>query len=305
MIDALPTRVSAATCGIETTGLSRSFGNVAAVTDLMLTVPEGAIYLLAGENGAGKTTIVRMLLGILRPDAGEARVTGVPSGPSGDVRANVGYVPESHELPYGRMRIGQLIAHEASYRRTWDAAYAAHLVRELGIDATRRVGMLSKGELRRVQLVVALAHRPRVLLLDEPTDGLDPLVRDTVLRLLVEHVSDTPTTVLVATHVVHEMEQLADHAGVLRAGRLLAQVSRDELRAKLRRYRFQTPADWQPPDLHVAHRNGGPGEHEWTVWGDESTVVSRLRESGVAITAASPLSLHDAVLTLLRLKESA
>jgi ABC-2 type transport system ATP-binding protein len=290
--------------GIETSGLSRSFGNVAAVSDLTLTVPEGAIYLLAGENGAGKTTIVRMLLGILRPDAGEAHVAGVQSGPRGGVRANIGYVPESHEVSYGRMRIGHLLAHEASYRRTWDDAYAAHLVRELGIDATRRVGALSKGELRRVQIVVALAHRPRVLLLDEPTDGLDPLVRDTVLRLLVEHVSDTPTTVLVATHVVHEMEQLADHAGVLRAGRLLTQVTRDELRAKLRRYRFQAPTDWQPPVLHVAHRNGGPGEREWTVWGDESTVVSRLRESGAAIAAASPLSLHDAVLTLLRLKEN-
>lgn len=303
-METLPTRVNAPTWGIETIGLSRTFGDVAAVRDLMLTVPEGAIYLLAGENGAGKTTIVRLLLGILRPDAGEARVAGVLSGPSGDVRVNIGYVPESHELPYGRMRTAHLIAHEASYRHTWDDAYAAHLARELGIDTTRRLGVLSKGERRRVQLLLALAHRPRVLLLDEPTDGLDPLLRDTVLRLLVEHVSDTPTTVLVATHAVHEMEQLADHAGVLRGGRLLTQVAREELRAKLRRYRFQAPADWRPPDLHVAHRNGGPGEHEWTVWGDESSVVSRLRESGATMNAASTLSLHDAVLTLLRLKEN-
>ncbi|HEX2166816.1 MAG TPA: ABC transporter ATP-binding protein [Longimicrobiales bacterium] len=301
-MDGLPTRVTAPVWGIETIGLSRTYGRTTAVDDLDLTVPEGAIYLLAGQNGAGKTTVMRLLLGLMRPDGGESRVAGVRSGPRGDVRAHIGYVPETHELPYGRMRVGHLMDHEASYRRTWNHEYAGHLVRELDIDRSRRLGALSKGEMRRVQLVVALSHRPRVLLLDEPTDGLDPLVRDTVLRLLVEHVSDTGTTVLVATHVVHEMDRLADHVGVLRGGRLLAQTTRDELRAKLRRYRFQAPADWRPPEVPVAHRNGGAGEYEWTVWGDESSVVAHLTQSGASVTAASPLELNDAVLTLLRME---
>jgi ABC-2 type transport system ATP-binding protein len=301
--EGIPMKVTAATWGIETAALSRSFGRVTAVDSLALTVPEGAIYLLAGQNGAGKTTLMRLLLGIQRPDAGESRVAGVKSGPGGDVRVHIGYVPEGHEVPYGRMRVGDLMTHEATYRRTWDDAYATRLAHELDMDRGRRVGALSKGEMRRVQLVLALAHRPRVLLLDEPTDGLDPLVRDTVLRLLVEHVSDAATTVLIATHAVAEIDRLADHVGVLRKGRLLAQTTRDDLRAKLRRYRFQAPAEWQAPALSVAHRNGSPGEREWTVWGDESSIVARLTESGASVTAASPMGLNDAVIALLRMED--
>lgn len=303
MRTSIPGRVSASAWGIRTAALTRRYGDVVAVDDLTLTVPEGAIYLLAGQNGAGKTTILRLLLGILRPDAGESRVAGVRSGPRGDVRAHIGYVPETHDLPYGRMRIDHLMSHERSYRPTWDHAYASWLGRELDIDSSRRVDELSKGELRRVQLVLALAHRPRVLLLDEPMDGLDPLVRDTVLRILVEHVADTATTVLIATHVVQEIERLVDHVGVIRKGRLIAQLPRDELHAKLRRYRFQAPAEWRAPELPMVHRNGGPGEHEWAVWGDEASVAARLRESGVSISDASPLGLNDAVLTLLRLED--
>ena len=297
----IPTVLEASSWGIETSGLSRSFGSTAAVADLALAVPEGAIYLLAGQNGAGKTTALRLLLGLLRPDDGEARVAGVKAGASGDVRARIGYVPETHELPWGSMRIAGLLDQHARYRRTWDHAYARHLCSTLEIDESRRLGEQSKGQVRRVQLVLALAHRPSVLLLDEPTDGLDPLVRDTVLRLLVEHAADTPTTMLVASHVVHELDGLADHVGVLRNGRLIAQLARDELHARLRRYRFHVPAGWQAPELEIAHRHAGLGEHDWTVWGDESTVSARLTGSGAVLNATTPLSLDEAVITILRM----
>jgi ABC-2 type transport system ATP-binding protein len=288
---------------IRVESLTRRFGRTTALDSLSLTVPQGAVFLLAGENGAGKTTLLRVLLGLLRADEGSAVIAGIESGPDGAVRARIGYVPETFELPYGRLRIRDLLAYDARYRHSWDDAYAAHLADRLDIDVERRLSTLSKGSLRRVQLVEALAYRPPVLLLDEPLDGLDPLVRDTVLRLLVEHVSDAPTTLLIATHVVHEMERLADHVGVLRSGRLVAAVAHDDLRAQLRRYRFNVAADWHPPELCVMRRTGDGGEREWIIRGVEPDIAARLSASGAALVSSAPLTLAEAVVALLSMEE--
>jgi ABC-2 type transport system ATP-binding protein len=151
------------------------------------------------------------------------------------------------------MTCGRLLQHVAAYYPSWDHAYADHLTRALDLRLQRKVGGLSKGEARRLQLVLALAHRPALLLLDEPTDGLDPLVRKRVLAMLAEHLSDTPTTVMISTHHVYEMETLADHVGVLRDGRLVAQLGRDDLKRTVRRYRIEVPEGWEAPSgLRVA-----------------------------------------------------
>lgn len=292
-----------AEAAIRVEGLTRRFGGTTALDALSLTVPQGAVFLLAGENGAGKTTLLRVLLGLLRPDVGSAVVDGIGSGPDGAARARIGYVPETFELPYDRLRVRELLAYDARYRRAWDHAYAAHLVDRLGIDVEHRLGALSKGSLRRVQLVEALAHRPSVLLLDEPLEGVDPLVRDTVLRLLVEHMSDTPTTLLIATHVVQEMERLADHVGVLRSGRLVAALGHDDLRTQLRRYRFSVAADWQPPELRVLRSTGAGREREWIIRGVESDVAARLSATGAALVSSAPLTLEEAVVALLSMEE--
>src|SRR5689334_1654463 len=130
------------------------------------------------------------------------------------------------------MTCGRLLEHVAAFYPSWDSAYAEHLVKALDIRLDRRTGSLSKGQARRVQLVMAMAHRPPLLLLDEPTEGLDPVARRQLLTLVSEHLSDSPTTMIIATHHVHEVENLADHVGALNAGNLVAQMSRDELDAK-------------------------------------------------------------------------
>jgi ABC-2 type transport system ATP-binding protein len=205
------------------------------------------------------------------------------------------------------MRVSDLLAHHASYFPSWDGAYAKELSTVLQLRVNDRFGRLSKGEARRVELVMALAHRPRLLLLDEPTDGLDPVVRSTVLRILSEHMSDSPTTMLIATHLIYEMEGLADHIGVIRDGTLVAQLNREAMHERLRRYLLDVPATWSAPAIPftVLKENGTPRERRWTIWGEEGQVRSALEESGAAVRSVSALSLDESALALLQQESGA
>jgi ABC-2 type transport system ATP-binding protein len=288
---------------VATRGLTVRYGGVTALDGVDLRVPEGAVYVLVGANGAGKSTTFRVLLNLERPDAGSAEVFGMDAGARGpEVRARIGYVPEGHAAGYRWMTGAQLLRQGAAYYTAWDDAYAARLARALELRLDRRVGGLSKGEARRLQLALALAHRPPLLLLDEPTDGLDPVVRRRALALLAEHLADTPTTVLVSTHHVSEVESLADHVGVLHAGRLVAQLSRDALQRTVRRYRVEAPDGWRAPaGLRVvgAPRARAGREAQMTVIGDERDVTARLAGAGARVHEVAPLGLEDAALAFL------
>ena len=164
------------------------------------------------------------------------------------------------------------------------------------------MGVLSKGQARRVHLTMALAHRPPLLLLDEPTDGLDPFMRDETLGVLADHLAESPTTVVLSTHHVEEVEGLADHIGVLRNGELRAQMSRDDLNANLRRYRVEVPDGWSGVGSlngTVLRRVTAPREVQWTVWGQETEIVQKLSGAGGTVHEVVPLSLIDATLALL------
>jgi len=303
---ALPTTLADTSFAVATSRLTKRYGAQIALRDLALQIPSGAFYLLVGPNGAGKSTTLKLLMDLLRADAGSAEVLGLDvrkAGPS--VRANVGYVPERHEWGYGWMRVGRMLRHHARYFATWDDAYAGRLARLFELKLDRKLKALSKGEARRVHLTMALAHRPPLLLLDEPIDGLDPLMRDETLGLLAEHLSSTPTTVLLSTHHVQEVERLADHIGVLRTGELRAQMTLAELRAGLRRYRAEVPDGWKGvPMLNgaVLRSATSPREIEWTVWGLEQEVTRRFADAGATVREAAPLSLHEATLALLNSK---
>jgi ABC-2 type transport system ATP-binding protein len=308
MTAALPIHLGNGPFAVVTQELTKCFGRETALAGVDLQVPEGAVYVLVGPNGAGKSTTLRVLLDLVRADTGTAEVFGLDPRTRGpEVRAQVGYVPERHDWGYGWMRVGRLLEHHAVFFPTWDREYAAHLARAFDLRLDRKFGKLSKGQARRVQLALALAHRPRLLLLDEPTDGLDPVMRDETLGLLAEHIAETPTTMLISTHMVHEVERLADHLGVMRDGRLVAQVPRDLLHRMLRRYRADVPEGWSGvPDLNgTVLRRGGIGrEIQWSVWGEERDVAERLTRAGATVRDAAPLTLEDAALALLSRKES-
>ncbi|MFW6206111.1 MAG: ATP-binding cassette domain-containing protein, partial [Gemmatimonadota bacterium] len=228
----------------------------------------------------------------------------VKAGPR--VRALTGHVPERQDAGYGWMKVQQLLAHHASYRSSWDAAYAAELMDRLEVRDHTKFGKLSKGEARRVQLVMALAHRPPVLLLDEPTDGLDPVLRDEALALLSDHVAETEATLLVSTHLVYEVEGLGDHLGVLKEGALRAQLDRDTLRRRLRRYTVEVPDGMPEPEAlrgRVVRVAGRGREVAWTVWGEQAEVVDRLKAAGAVIREVDPLTLEEAAVALLAMRD--
>jgi ABC-2 type transport system ATP-binding protein len=288
---------------VATYELSMRYGKQTALAGVDLRVPEGAVYVLIGANGAGKSTAMKLLLNVERPDAGRAEVFGLDTVTHGpQVRAQVGYMPESHEHPYSWMTCAQLIRHVAAHYPAWDHAYAAHLMEVFGVRPERKVGALSKGESRRLQFVLTLAHRPPLLLLDEPTDGLDPMVRHRTFAQLAEHLADTPTTVVISTHHIHEVESLADHVGVLNSGRLVAQMSRDELRRTVLRYRVDVPEGWEaPPELRIPslRRSRGGREVQWTLTGEERDVTARLAAAGATVREVTPLALEEAALAFV------
>ena len=283
---------------VVTHGLSKRYRDQAALDAIDLRVPDGAVYVLVGANGAGKSTALKVLMNLVPADAGTAEIFGLNTVLRGaEARAQVGYVPERHDHGYRWMTCGRLLQHAAAYYPSWDRAYADHLSAAFSVRLSQAVGTLSKGEGRRLQLVLALAHRPPLLLLDEPTDGLDPVARQRTLSLLAEHLADTPTTVLMSTHQLHEVESLADHIGVLREGRLVTQISRDELRRTVRRYRVEIPEQWEaPPEMP---RHSGGREAQWTFVGDERDVIARLTRAGVRVRDVTAMSLEHAALAFL------
>ena len=295
------TTTTASPWALETTGLVKRYGGATALDGVDLCVPEQAVYVLVGPNGAGKSTLLRTLMNVARPDAGSVRVQGLDARANGAaVRASIGYVPETQELPHPGLRVGRLLQEHAVYYPAWDAAYASRIASALGVRLDAKAGALSKGERRRVQILLALAHRPPVLLFDEPGDGLDHVGRERVLELLTEHLADSPATLLVSTHRIYEIERLVDHVGVLAGGVLLEQTTRDSLSQRLRRYRADVPVSWQSPESLDVLRRGAMGRSiDWTIRGDERAITAALTASGATVREVASLSLDDAATALL------
>ena len=199
-------------------GLSKRFRNVDAVQDLTLEVPEGSIFALVGTNGAGKTTTIKMLMNILKPTAGHATVLDTDSrrlGPNDFAR--IGYVSENQEMP-DWMTVGYFLDYLKSFYPAWDRARAAELVDQFQLPRDRKLRHLSRGMRIKAALASSLAYRPRLLVLDEPFGGLDPLVRDEVIEGLLDSAGET--TIFISSHDLAEIESFATHIAYLDQGRL-------------------------------------------------------------------------------------
>ena len=290
---------------IETQGLTRRFGRQEAVHGLDLAVPQGSVCALLGPNGAGKSTTIKLLMNLLRPTAGSARVLGVDSRRLGPKEfAQIGYVSENQELPLW-MTVRQLMDYCRPFYPTWDAALEKALLAQFALPEDRKLKHLSRGMLMKAALLSSLAYRPKLLVLDEPFSGLDPLVREEFVRGVLEVSALGEWTVLVSSHDIDEVERLADRVAVLDSGKLKVNESTDELLARYRRVEVT---------LGDAEEKKVVARASWSEWERAGNLVrfveSRYdavateracRESfGDATVVVRPMSLREIFLVLAR-----
>ena len=283
-------------------GVSKKFGSIVALDNVSLEVPPGSVCALLGANGAGKSTALRILLGLIPADAGSASVEGLDSQADAlEIRRRVGYIPERPAL-YEWMtvdEIGWFVA--ALYPGDFRQEYQ-QLLHRYGVSPEQKIRNLSKGNRSKVSLALALAHRPRILILDEPTSGLDPLVRREFLESMVD-VASEGRTVIISSHQVQEVERIADRVAILLQGKLVCHDRLDELKQEAREVTaVLAPQQQQAPEVPgeiMAHLPMGH-EHVWLVRGlDESAWMERCRHSNTVTEVRQP-DLEDLLLLLLR-----
>lgn len=239
---------------IETENLTRRFGRAEAVAGLDLAVPQGSVCALLGPNGAGKSTTLKLLLNLLQPTAGSARVLGVDSRKLGPKELErIGYVAESQKLPTW-MTVRQWADYCRPFYPQWDAGLEQTLWAQFDLPPERKLEHLSRGMLMKAALLTALSYRPELLVLDEPFSGLDPLVRDEFVRGILEVSALGNWTVVVSSHDIEEVERLADRVAVLDGGKLKVNETTEDLLARYRRVEVTGAPDGAEP---------GAGWIEW------------------------------------------
>lgn len=220
---------------IETRNLTKRYGRKEAVSGLDMQVPRGSVFAFLGRNGAGKTTTVRMLLNLLDRTSGEVSVLGLdPARRDTEIKRRVGYVAENQRM-YDWMTVSQIAWFCSGFYPTWDNAYASDLMKQMGLSPSDKLRNLSRGTQAKVALLLAMAHRPELLILDEPTAGLDVVVRRDFIEGVIELIQQEGRTVFFSSHLVHEVERVADWVGIVDGGRMIACQPIDELKASVKR----------------------------------------------------------------------
>jgi ABC-2 type transport system ATP-binding protein len=293
------------TYAVETSNLTYSAGRgekAFRIADLSMHVPRGAVYGFLGANGSGKTTTFRLLLALLKPASGRITVLGesIPERYT-QVLARTGYVPERPHV-YPSLTVSEAIDLHRVFYPTWDQKWADELLKEFDLVPHRKQGSLSKGEAGKLQMLLALSQRPELLVLDEPTDGLDPVVRRDLLSALLAYVNDTQATVLVSSHLVHELERICDWVGLMDHGRLLAELPMQEFKSGVKRLRVSTAPEQivNPPFTLLSRDRANNGAEQWIVRGWNDAMSSYIGGAGATLREVVDLDLEEGFVEILR-----
>jgi ABC-2 type transport system ATP-binding protein len=293
------------TAAFELSGIHKRYPHFE-LRDIDLSLAEGQIMGLVGVNGAGKTTLLRILTGLARPDSGSVRVLGHDM-PGGQVAAkrDIGFAAEDMRLYKNFSLRWHMDLVRAIYPQ-WDEAYANELLRRFDLRAEQKLCGYSHGQRVKALLMLNLARRPRLLLLDEPTTGLDPVARAEVLDALADVLRDEARSVLFSSHNTHDVERLADTISFLHGGRLLASHDKDTFLDEWRRILCQ--GEWTPdprewPELAAVRRNGSMLELK--VRGFDEDLPQRLQAKGLVVQSLHPMNLEDIFVTTVRAGEPA
>lgn len=260
--------------------LSRNFRGTVALDNVSLSIPKGSVYGLVGLNGAGKTTLIRHLIGSMKALHGSVSVLGRdPTLQPEKLLARIGYMSEEDSLPRW-MRISDLLSFCRGVYPTWSDDYAAELCQMFALSVNAKLGSLSKGGRARAALLAAIAHRPELLILDEPSSGLDPIARADILEAIIRTVADEGRTVLFSSHLLEEIDRVCDHIALIHEGKLLESISAESLPQRYVECVYCADiAVSKPPSIPGAF--GGEGKaNEWSVLIDTQVESARETQTG-------------------------
>ncbi len=291
---------------IETRQLTKNYGPVVAVSDLGLRVPAGGISAFLGPNGHGKSTTIKMLLGMTRPASGTGQVLGRDiTDPTGslEIRRRTGFVSED-KLLYGYMSVRQLLAFTRSFYPTWQPQREKELLARFELPLDRKVKQLSKGMRTKLALILALARGAELLILDEPSEGLDPVVTEVMLQEVVRSAAEG-ATVFFSSHQLSEAERIADHIFILKRGQVVLEGRLDELQSKYRRlnavFAGAPPLEELRP-LNLLHTQAEGHVLSTLTNGQAEMAIAGLRQLGALSVEAHPVNLRELFLQVVQEK---
>ena len=265
---------------------------------LNLELEPGTVLGFAGPNGSGKTTTINCLIGLVKADSGEMQVYGRPNNPfRPEWKLDIGFVGDT-QVFYERWTGMQNLNFFSRFYPNWSRDLAAELARRFEVPLDKRARDLSRGNRVKLALIAALAHRPKLLLLDEPTVGLDPVVRSELLDVLFEVVESEERAIFYSTHILSDIERLADELAFINNGRLLLKTPKDFLTDKWRRITFRHPQPEFPTSRFESHK--GKGNEHWIISTDYQTRLQELKDAGAENIEVSRMGIQEIAVQILK-----
>ena len=278
---------------IEVKDVIKNYDGVKALDGLTLTVPAGAVYGMVGPNGAGKSTIIRHITGILKPDSGTITVDGQPVFENPPVKARMAYIPDD-VFYFPQACVADMMKFYSRIYPTFDADRYKKLGDIFGIDPKKPIRRLSKGMQKQAAFWLTVSMRPDILILDEPVDGLDPVMRRQVWSIVMADVAENGTTVLVSSHNLRELEDVCDHVGIMNHGKMLMEHSLSELQDNIMKVQLALPDGVElPGDLDIMNASSSGRLQVLILRGKAEEVTNKLAAAGPLFMDVVPLTLEE------------
>ena len=278
---------------IEVRNVIKEFDGFRALDDMSMTVPTGAVYGLVGPNGAGKSTIIRHLTGIYRQDAGKITIDGAPVFENPEVKSRIAYIPDDI-FYYANASIREMMDFYRSIYPHFDAERFKKLADVFGLDPKRQMRRLSKGMQKQAAFWIAVSLRPEILILDEPVDGLDPVMRRRIWSIIMADVAENGTTVLVSSHNLRELEDVCDSVGIMNKGKIMIERSLNELQENIVKIQLALPdGESLPEGLDILHKSNTGRLQSLIMHGTQEELTEKLQSAHPLFIDAVPLTLEE------------